>query len=144
MFHLKEFLSSNHRHQNIRPLHFAYAQQKNQPAEINLPFIRPVADFDVWIGAFGSGRNDRVIIIRTAVITRDDPWEKIQRGRIILAGSVKPDLIRLLSKYGRHQINNMTEHIIPGGLFTSGAVFDRLRYHLGLIDYQYTSTHLAQ
>ena len=111
------------------------SKKSYQPAETKLPFIRPFAEFDVWIGAFGSNRNDRILIIRTAVITRDDPWEKIQRGRVILAGSVKPDLTRLLTTYGRQQMNRMTEHIIPGGLFTSASVFDRLRHHLGLIDY---------
>jgi hypothetical protein len=115
------------------------ARHSQQPAETKPPFVCPDPAFDVWIGAFGSGRNDRVIIIKTAVITRDDPWEKTQRGRIILAGSVKPDLIRLLSIYGRHKINRLTEHIIPGGAFASGSIFDRLCYHLGLIDYQYTS-----
>jgi hypothetical protein len=39
-----------------------------KPDEVKLSFIRPALEFDVWIGTFGSGRNDRVII-RTAVFT---------------------------------------------------------------------------
>jgi hypothetical protein len=106
-----------------------------QPAEFKPPFIRPFPEYDVWISVFGTNRNDRIIIIRTAVITRDDPWEKIHQGRVILAGSVKPDLTRLLTLHGRRKINKITNQFIPGGVFTSGSVFDRLRHHLGLIDY---------
>jgi hypothetical protein len=39
-----------------------------KPAEIRPPFIKPDADFDVWIGGFGGGRNDRITVIKTAVL----------------------------------------------------------------------------
>ena len=98
------------------------------------PFIKPDADFDVRIGGFGTGRNDRITVIKTAVVTRDDPWEKVDRGRILLAGSVKPDLVRLLERHGRDQINNATTtDDYPSGLF-GGSTFDRLRHHLGLTE----------
>jgi hypothetical protein len=105
-----------------------------KPAEIRPPFIKPDADFDVRIGGFGTGRNDRITVIKTAVVTRDDPWEKVDRGRILLAGSVKPDLVRLLERHGRDQINNATTtDDYPSGLF-GGSTFDRLRHHLGLTE----------
>ena len=101
-----------------------------KPAEIRPPFIKPDADFDVWIGGFGSGRNDRITVIKTAVVTRDDPWEKVDHGRILLAGSVRPDLMRLLERHGREQINNATATAgTPNGLF-GGSSFDRLCYYL--------------
>ena len=66
--------------------------------------------------------------------TRDDPWEKVDRGCILLAGSVKPELIRLLEHHGRDQINNATAtDDYPSGLF-GGSTFDRLRHHLGLTE----------
>jgi len=105
-----------------------------KPAEIRPPFIKPDADFDVWIGGFGSGRNDRITVIKTAVVTRDDPWEKVDHGRILLAGSVTPDLRRLLERHGREQINHATSTAdYPNGMF-SGSAFDRLRQHLGLTE----------
>jgi hypothetical protein len=103
-----------------------------ESAEIRLPFVKPDADFDVWIGASGTGRNDRITVIKTAVVTRNDPWEKVDHGRILLAGSVKPDLTRLLQRHGREAINQATKTAdYPKGMF-GGSAFDRLRSHLGL------------
>ena len=105
-----------------------------KPAEVKPPFIRPDADFDVWIAGFGTGRNDRITVIKTAAITRDDPWEKVDRGRILLAGSVKPDLLRLLGRHGKDQLNHATSSDeYPNGVF-GGSAFDRLRSHLGLTE----------
>ena len=71
------------------------------------------------------------MVIKTAVVTRDDPWEKVDHGRILLAGSVRPDLMRLLERHGRDQINNATATAgTPNGLF-GGNSFDRLCYYLG-------------
>lgn len=112
-----------------------------EPCEVKPPFIRPFAEYDVWIGVFGSDRNSRVTIIKTAVVTRNDPWEKILNGRVILAGSVKADLTRLLRNHGRQSINRRTEHFTPGGVFTSGSTYDNLRLHLALTGYQHTLTN---
>ena len=100
-------------------------------------FVKIDPALDVWIGAFGQGRNDRVTIIRTGAITRDDPWEKIASGRLILAGSVKADLMRLLQKYGRDTINELTAtEEYPTGMIASGTTYDRLRHHLSLTQYE--------
>jgi hypothetical protein len=100
-------------------------------------FVKPAPHLDVWIGAFGQGRNDRVTIIKTGAIMRDDEWEKISNGRIILAGSVKPDLMRLLQEHGRDAINELTAtDDYPSGMISSGTTYDRLRHHLGLTEFQ--------
>lgn len=58
-------------------------------------------------------------------------------GRLILAGSVKPDLLRLLQEHGRDAINELTAtEDTPRGMISSGTTYDRLRHHLGLTEFQ--------
>ena len=53
---------------------------------------------------------------------------------MILAGTAKPDLMRLLHEHGRDQINNATATAdYPTGMF-GGSAYDRLRHHLGLTE----------
>lgn len=93
-------------------------------------FIRIDPRFDVWVAGFGAGRNGRVTIIKTRVVTGDDPWEAVPRTRLILAGSVIPELRRLLDTIGRTRLNRRTTSpTYPHGLF-SGTTYDRLRRHL--------------
>lgn len=100
-------------------------------------FKQPVQALDVHIGIAGEGRNEKVMIIKTRVIAGDDPWEKTTDGRIILAGTVKQPLLRLLNEVGRDKVNRLTKcDQYPRGVFSSGSAYDRLRYHLGMTEYR--------
>lgn len=91
--------------------------------------------YDIWFGAAPTSKNNKVIIIKTGVITRDDAWIQVQPGRIILGGAVESELLRMFADgYGRGRINKLTADICPNGVFAAGSTYDRLKYHLGLID----------